>query len=99
MSDLAGWVELDLVDAGAVGQARLAAKELAHELGASGESADRLVMVVSELATSLVVHGGGGTIGAATARAFAAAGAEVALLDRDVAAAQARVKDIGGAAA
>ncbi|HXW25533.1 MAG TPA: bifunctional aldolase/short-chain dehydrogenase [Xanthobacteraceae bacterium] len=45
-----------------------------------------------------VITGAGGTIGAATARAFAAAGAEVALLDLDGEAAQARAKAIGGAA-
>lgn len=41
------------------------------------------------------VTGAGGTIGAATARAFAAAGAEVALLDIDEAAATERAKAIG----
>jgi NAD(P)-dependent dehydrogenase (short-subunit alcohol dehydrogenase family) len=45
-----------------------------------------------------VVTGAGGTIGAATAKAFSAAGAEVALLDLDAGAAQARAKEIGGAA-
>jgi len=45
-----------------------------------------------------VVTGAGGTIGAATARAFAAAGAEVALLDLDTAAAADQAKAIGGAA-
>jgi len=45
-----------------------------------------------------VITGAGGTIGAATAKAFAAAGAEVALLDVDEAAAQARAKAIGGTA-
>jgi NAD(P)-dependent dehydrogenase (short-subunit alcohol dehydrogenase family) len=45
-----------------------------------------------------VVTGGGGAIGAATARAFAAAGAEVALLDRDHEAARARAGEIGCAA-
>ncbi len=45
-----------------------------------------------------VVTGAGGAIGAATALAFARAGAEVALLDRDLAAAQAKAKAIGGAA-
>ena len=45
-----------------------------------------------------VITGAGGAIGAATARAFAAAGAEVALLDRDEAAARAAAKAIGGAA-
>lgn len=63
MSDVGGGVadsvDVELRDAGAVGQARLSAKQLAHELGAQGEAADRLVLVVSELATSLVVHGGG----------------------------------------
>jgi rhamnose utilization protein RhaD (predicted bifunctional aldolase and dehydrogenase)/NAD(P)-dependent dehydrogenase (short-subunit alcohol dehydrogenase family) len=44
------------------------------------------------------VTGAGGAIGAATARAFAAAGAEVALLDVDEAAARAAAKSIGGAA-
>jgi rhamnose utilization protein RhaD (predicted bifunctional aldolase and dehydrogenase)/NAD(P)-dependent dehydrogenase (short-subunit alcohol dehydrogenase family) len=44
------------------------------------------------------VTGAGGAIGAATARAFAAAGAEVALLDVDAAAARAAAKSIGGAA-
>jgi rhamnulose-1-phosphate aldolase/alcohol dehydrogenase len=45
-----------------------------------------------------IVTGAGGTIGAATARAFAAAGAEVALLDVDLDAAKARAKEIGGGA-
>jgi rhamnose utilization protein RhaD (predicted bifunctional aldolase and dehydrogenase)/NAD(P)-dependent dehydrogenase (short-subunit alcohol dehydrogenase family) len=45
-----------------------------------------------------VITGAGGTIGAATARAFAGAGAEVALFDIDERAAVARAKDIGGAA-
>jgi rhamnose utilization protein RhaD (predicted bifunctional aldolase and dehydrogenase)/NAD(P)-dependent dehydrogenase (short-subunit alcohol dehydrogenase family) len=45
-----------------------------------------------------VVTGAGGTIGAATAKAFAAAGAEVALLDLDEAAAGDKAKAIGGAA-
>jgi rhamnose utilization protein RhaD (predicted bifunctional aldolase and dehydrogenase)/NAD(P)-dependent dehydrogenase (short-subunit alcohol dehydrogenase family) len=44
-----------------------------------------------------VITGAGGAIGAATAKAFAAAGAEVALLDRDINAAQAAAKTIGGA--
>jgi rhamnose utilization protein RhaD (predicted bifunctional aldolase and dehydrogenase)/NAD(P)-dependent dehydrogenase (short-subunit alcohol dehydrogenase family) len=44
------------------------------------------------------VTGAAGAIGAATAKAFAAAGAEVALLDVDVAAAGAVAKAIGGAA-
>lgn len=45
-----------------------------------------------------VITGAGGAIGAATALAFAKAGAEVALLDRELAAAQAKAKNIGGAA-
>ena len=45
-----------------------------------------------------MVTGAGGAIGAATAKAFAAAGAEVALLDVDEAAARAAAKAIGGAA-
>jgi rhamnose utilization protein RhaD (predicted bifunctional aldolase and dehydrogenase)/NAD(P)-dependent dehydrogenase (short-subunit alcohol dehydrogenase family) len=45
-----------------------------------------------------VITGGGSGIGAATARAFAAQGAEVAILDRDGAAARDVAKSIGGAA-
>ena len=45
-----------------------------------------------------VITGAGGAIGAATARAFAQAGAEVALLDLDAAAATHAAKTIGGAA-
>ena len=45
-----------------------------------------------------VVTGAAGSIGAATAKAFAAAGAEVALLDVNLALAHARAKEIGGAA-
>jgi len=45
-----------------------------------------------------VITGAGGAIGAATAKAFAAAGAEVALLDVNVAAATEQAKAIGGAA-
>jgi rhamnose utilization protein RhaD (predicted bifunctional aldolase and dehydrogenase)/NAD(P)-dependent dehydrogenase (short-subunit alcohol dehydrogenase family) len=45
-----------------------------------------------------VVTGAGGAIGAATAKAFAAAGAEVALLDLNETAARARARAIGGSA-
>src|SRR5260370_23160425 len=45
-----------------------------------------------------VITGGGGTIGRATAKAFAAAGAEVALLDCDERAAADAAKAIGAAA-
>jgi rhamnose utilization protein RhaD (predicted bifunctional aldolase and dehydrogenase)/NAD(P)-dependent dehydrogenase (short-subunit alcohol dehydrogenase family) len=45
-----------------------------------------------------VITGAAGAIGFAAAKAFAAAGAEVALLDVDEAAAQAKAKAIGGAA-
>jgi rhamnose utilization protein RhaD (predicted bifunctional aldolase and dehydrogenase)/NAD(P)-dependent dehydrogenase (short-subunit alcohol dehydrogenase family) len=45
-----------------------------------------------------VITGAAGAIGFATAKAFAAAGTEVALLDIDEAAAQAKAKAIGGAA-
>jgi rhamnose utilization protein RhaD (predicted bifunctional aldolase and dehydrogenase)/NAD(P)-dependent dehydrogenase (short-subunit alcohol dehydrogenase family) len=45
-----------------------------------------------------VITGAAGAIGFATAKAFAAAGAEVALLDVDEAAVQAKAKAIGGAA-
>ncbi len=45
-----------------------------------------------------VITGAAGSIGFATAKAFAAAGAEVALLDVDEAAAQAKAKAIGGTA-
>jgi len=44
-----------------------------------------------------VITGGAGAIGAASAQAFAKAGAEVALLDRDLAAAQRQATIIGGA--
>jgi len=44
-----------------------------------------------------VITGAAGAIGFATARAFAAAGAEVALLDVDEAAARAKARAIGGA--
>ncbi len=46
----------------------------------------------------VVVTGGGSGIGAATAKAFARVGADVAILDRDEAAAQETAKGIGGAA-
>jgi rhamnulose-1-phosphate aldolase/alcohol dehydrogenase len=45
-----------------------------------------------------VITGGGSGIGAATARAFAREGAEVAVLDRDLEAAKAVAKKIGGKA-
>jgi rhamnose utilization protein RhaD (predicted bifunctional aldolase and dehydrogenase)/NAD(P)-dependent dehydrogenase (short-subunit alcohol dehydrogenase family) len=44
------------------------------------------------------ITGGAGAIGAATAKAFAAAGAEIAILDVDEGIAQATAKAIGGAA-
>ena len=46
----------------------------------------------------VAVTGAGGAIGAATAKAFAAAGAEVALLDVNLSAATEKAKAIGGAA-
>lgn len=46
----------------------------------------------------VAVTGAGGTIGAATARAFAAEGAEVVVLDRDLAAAEAAAKACKGLA-
>jgi rhamnose utilization protein RhaD (predicted bifunctional aldolase and dehydrogenase)/NAD(P)-dependent dehydrogenase (short-subunit alcohol dehydrogenase family) len=46
----------------------------------------------------VAVTGAGGAIGAATARAFAATGAEVALLDMNLDAASERARAIGGAA-
>jgi rhamnose utilization protein RhaD (predicted bifunctional aldolase and dehydrogenase)/NAD(P)-dependent dehydrogenase (short-subunit alcohol dehydrogenase family) len=45
-----------------------------------------------------VVTGAAGVIGTATAKAFAAAGAEVALLDLDETAVQAKARSVGGAA-
>ena len=45
-----------------------------------------------------VITGGGGAIGSATARAFAQAGAAVALLDLDLKAAQEKAKAVGGLA-
>jgi rhamnulose-1-phosphate aldolase/alcohol dehydrogenase len=45
-----------------------------------------------------VITGAAGAIGFATAKAFASAGAEVALLDLDAAAVEAKAKAIGGAA-
>jgi rhamnose utilization protein RhaD (predicted bifunctional aldolase and dehydrogenase)/NAD(P)-dependent dehydrogenase (short-subunit alcohol dehydrogenase family) len=45
-----------------------------------------------------VVTGAGGAIGAATAKLFALAGAEVALLDRDATAAAEKAKAVGGTA-
>ena len=46
----------------------------------------------------VAVTGGGGAIGSAIARAFAAEGAEVAVLDRDLPAAQATAKSVKGLA-
>jgi rhamnose utilization protein RhaD (predicted bifunctional aldolase and dehydrogenase)/NAD(P)-dependent dehydrogenase (short-subunit alcohol dehydrogenase family) len=46
----------------------------------------------------VVITGAAGTIGAATAKTFAAAGAEIALLDIDEAGVNQKAEDIGGAA-
>jgi NAD(P)-dependent dehydrogenase (short-subunit alcohol dehydrogenase family) len=56
---------------------------------------DKELPLASQIA---VVTGAGGAIGAATARAFAAAGAEVALLDVNETAAREHAVSIGGAA-
>ena len=70
----------------------------------TGGVPDRAVSAVSSakplpLAGQIVaVTGAGSGIGAATAKAFAAVGAEVALLDVNDAAAEEKAKSIGGAA-
>src|SRR5262249_17753114 len=46
----------------------------------------------------VAITGGGGTIGAATARAFAAESAEIAVLDRDLAAAEHTARAVNGTA-
>ena len=63
------------------------------------EQAKLGAMVEKPLAGQIaVITGGAGTIGAATAKAFATAGAEVALLDVDQSAAEEKAKAIGAAA-
>src|ERR1039458_7304154 len=61
-------------------------------LGASKRDA----IIAADIAQAAVAPGAGGATGAATASAFAAAGAEVALLDVDAKAAQEKAKTIGG---
>ncbi len=46
----------------------------------------------------VAITGAGGAIGAATAKTFAAAGADIALLDVDIAAAEAQASQLGGTA-
>ncbi len=66
--------------------------KLALPSPASGGALGRGLPLAGQIAA---VTGAGGAIGAATARAFAAAGAEVALLDTDFAAADAEAEKLG----
>src|SRR5215204_4897719 len=68
----------------------------ARSTGSSGPNR-RQSMALDFTGRIVLVTGGGNGIGAASARAFAAAGARVAVIDRDGEAAQHVAAEIGGA--
>src|SRR5215207_8018975 len=70
----------------------------ARSTGSSGRNRRR-PMALDFTGKTVLVTGGGNGIGAASARVFAAAGARVAVIDRDGEAAQRVAAEIGGGAA
>ena len=73
---------LEIGDASAVGQARCCGAELARSLGLSDTDAGRLALVVTEAATNLVKHAGGGELFLRALQRGGAAGVSVLALDR-----------------
>jgi anti-sigma regulatory factor (Ser/Thr protein kinase) len=70
-----------LRDATGIGEARRAATELARKLGLGDTDAGRAAIVVTEMATNLVKHGGGGELFLRALRGVRAAGICVLALD------------------
>jgi anti-sigma regulatory factor (Ser/Thr protein kinase) len=68
----------------AVGEVRRSAIALAGELGFSEEDAGRVALIVTEAATNLVQHGGGGEVLIRAVTGRAGSGVEVLVLDRGV---------------
>jgi anti-sigma regulatory factor (Ser/Thr protein kinase) len=76
------YARLQVGDATAVGEARRRGAELARSLGMDELDAGRLALVVTEAATNLVKHAGGGEIFLRALRRNGAAGVDVLALDR-----------------
>jgi anti-sigma regulatory factor (Ser/Thr protein kinase) len=73
---------LDIHDASGAGQARRTAADLAEVLGFSADDVGRLGIVVTEAATNLVKHGGGGELLLRTLGGDGARGIGLLALDR-----------------
>lgn len=72
----------EVTDSSQVAQARRLIGDLAREIGFPRERIDKIALVVTELATNLVKHGGGGHIHAHQCDDAGGAGLEVLALDR-----------------
>lgn len=75
-------LRLEVVDASAVGQARRAASDLARGVGLHDADAGRMALIVTEAATNMVKHGGGGEFVLRSVRSERSAGLDMLALDR-----------------
>lgn len=78
MTDL----RLEVGDASAVGQARRVATDLGRRAGLKDTDADRMALIVTEAATNMVKHGGGGEFVLRSVRGEAAGGLDMLAMDR-----------------
>jgi anti-sigma regulatory factor (Ser/Thr protein kinase) len=72
---------LDINEESGVGEARRQVSRIAGTLGLSESESSRLAIIVTELGTNMIKHGGGGSILIGSSNAVGGAGAEVLALD------------------
>jgi anti-sigma regulatory factor (Ser/Thr protein kinase) len=72
---------LDIQEESGVGEARRQVARIAGTLGLSESESSRLAIIVTELGTNMIKHGGGGSILIGSTHAVGGAGAEVLAID------------------
>lgn len=83
---------LDVADVSAVGEARRLGADLAHEAGLSDSDAGRLALVVTEAASNVLKHGGGGELLLRAVSGDSGKGVDLLALDRGPG-----IRDLGAA--